>query len=282
MDIMFHKMHGTLNDFVVFHDLEGKVNLSTAQIAHVCHRQAGVGADGLIAVRPSDKADFFMDYYNSDGSAAEMCGNGTRCLAKYVYDNELTRKTELLVETRGGVKQLRLFLGHEGTVAQVQVDMGVPVFDPERIPVTVSDTAVPVLDYPLRVQGEEFRCSMVSMGNPHCVIFPEQDVEEMPRLFGPEIEHNSLFPARTNVEFIQVLDRKRIRMRVWERGSGETWSCGTGACAAAVVSRLKDLVDEDVRVELKGGALQVEWKGPGSSVLMTGPAVVSFVGSVTV
>ena len=281
MEIMFRKMHGTLNDFVVFHDLEGKVKLSSTQIAHICHRHGGVGSDGLIVVRAGDKADFFMDYYNSDGAMAEMCGNGIRCLAKYAYDNGLTAKTELLVETRAGTKQLQLFKDRDGAVSRIRVDMGVPVFDPALIPVGIAGTG-PVIDYPLLVQGREFKCSMVSMGNPHCVIVPEQDVDEMPKVYGPEIEIHPLFPAKTNVEFIRAKDRKGIKMRVWERGCGETWSCGTGACAAAVVSRLKDLTDEAVTVELLGGELQIEWKGHNSSVLMTGPAVVSFVGSITV
>ncbi|MEW6350023.1 MAG: diaminopimelate epimerase [Thermodesulfobacteriota bacterium] len=281
MEIRFHKMHGTLNDFVVFHDLEGQVELSAEQIAHLCHRHAGVGADGLIVVRPSAHADFFMDYRNSDGSLAEMCGNGIRCLAKYAYDNRLTRKTELLVETRGGIKQLELFPGRDGAIERVRVNMGAPIFAPSEIPVAATDVTPPILDMPLRVDGREFKCSMVSMGNPHCVIVTNEDLAQMPSRYGPQIESHGMFPAKTNVEFIQVPDRTRIRMRVWERGCGETRSCGTGACASAVVARVKGLVEADVVVELLGGELLISWNGAEDPVLMTGSATTAFFGTIS-
>ncbi len=273
-------MHGTLNDFVVFHDLEDRVELSAEQVAHLCRRHAGIGADGLIVVRPSVRADFFMDYRNSDGSVAEMCGNGIRCLAKYAYDNRLSGKTELLVETRGGIKQLELFPGPDGTIEQVRVNMGAPIFDPREIPVSLGDMTPPIVDYPLEVEGREFRCSMVSMGNPHCVIVTDEDLAPMPARYGPGIESHALFPAKTNVEFIQVSARDRVRMRVWERGCGETMSCGTGACASAVVAGLKGLVDHEVTLELLGGDLLISWNGLSSPVFMRGSATTSFVGSI--
>ncbi len=282
MEIRFQKMHGTLNDFVVFHDLDGWLEPTAPQVAHICHRHAGVGADGLIVVRPSERADFFMDYRNSDGSLAEMCGNGIRCLAKYVYDNRLSRKTELLVETRGGIKQLELFPGPDRAIEQVRVNMGAPIFDPREIPVAIADITPPITDYPLQVEDREFRCSMVSMGNPHCVIVTDEDLTQMPTRYGAQIESHSMFPAKTNVEFIQVVNRGRIRMRVWERGCGETWSCGTGACASAVVARIKGLTDPEVSLELAGGELVISWNSLSSPVFMRGTVVTSFEGIINV
>lgn len=274
-------MHGTLNDFVVFHDLEDQVFLSADQVAAICSRRASVGADGVIVVRKSEHADFFMDYVNADGSPAEMCGNGIRCLAKYVYDNGLTDKKILPVETRAGVKTVELLSESDGRIDRVRVDMGPPVFEPEKIPVNLETDGNPILDYPLETEGKTFAASILSMGNPHCVVLVDGDIEDLPARFGPFIETNSLFPEKTNVEFVRVVDRKRIRMRVWERGSGETFACGTGACACAVVAGLKGLVDTDFTVELLGGDLQMGWKGLNSPVVMTGTAVMSFKGIVT-
>jgi len=282
MEIHFHKMHGTLNDFVVFGDLEGKVGLTPDQVSRICDRRAGVGADGVIAVRRSEKADFFMDYVNADGSLAEMCGNGIRCLAKYAYDNGLTKKTSLNVETRAGMKTLELFIGQEGNVHRVRVDMGSPIFDPEKIPVAIKGSAGPVIDYPLEAGGRTFLASMVSIGNPHCVILEQDDLDSLPGQYGPLIETHPLFPAKTNVEFVKVLSRSRLLMRVWERGSGETLSCGTGACATAVIANVKELVQETVTVEVRGGDLEISWKGAAFSALMTGPATLVYIGSITV
>jgi diaminopimelate epimerase len=282
MRINFQKMHGTLNDFVVFHDLDGNVPLSPEQAARICDRRAGVGADGVIVVRESSAADFFMDYMNADGSVAEMCGNGIRCLAKYVYDNGLTDKKTLQVQTRAGIKMLELIAGPDGKIDSVRVNMGEPIFSPEKIPAKIDPTSVPILDHPVEVDGRTFSASVLSMGNPHCVIVVDDDPELLPKQYGPAIEYHPLFPAKTNVEFIRVVDRTRILMRVWERGSGETFSCGTGACAAAVAARLKGLVNSSATVELLGGELTIEWKGVGFSVLMTGSSIFVFDGDITI
>lgn len=282
MEISFHKMHGTLNDFVVFHDLNGRVTLSTDQIKRICNRRSGAGADGVIAVRRSGVADFFMDYINADGSLAEMCGNGIRCLAKYVYDNGLTDKKTLSVETRAGVKTLILMPGPDGKIARVQVDMGAPIFDPVAIPTTVQTDTLPIVDYPIKIDGRTFPATILSMGNPHCVILADEDIEGLPKRYGPAVEVHPLFPARTNVEFIRVLKRERIVMRVWERGSGETFACGTGACASMVAASLKGLVGGSATVELLGGELELEWKDHQSSVIMTGESVLVYKGSITI
>jgi diaminopimelate epimerase len=282
MRINFQKMHGTLNDFVVFHDLDGNLPLSPGQAARICDRRAGVGADGVIVVRESSAADFLMDYMNADGSVAEMCGNGIRCLAKYVYDNGLTDKKTLKVQTRAGTKMLELIPGSDGKIDSVRVNMGEPIFSPEKIPAKIDSTSAPILDYPVEVEGRTFSASVLSMGNPHCVIVVDDDPELLPKRYGAAIEYHPLFPAKTNVEFIRVIDRTRIVMRVWERGSGETFSCGTGACAAAVAARLKGLVDSSATVELLGGELTIDWKGIGFSVLMTGSSIFVFDGDITI
>ena len=282
MEITFLKMHGTLNDFVVFHDMHNAVVLSESQVSRLCDRRAGVGADGVIVVRESSTADFFMDYINADGSLAEMCGNGIRCLAKYAFDRGLTDKTMLPVQTRAGIKVLDLVIGPDGTVSHVRVDMGKPVFEPENIPAKVADAQTPIIDLPLEVNGNAFRVNLVSMGNPHCVIVMDELRDDLPGRFGPLIENHPLFPSKTNVEFIHVREPGRVAMKVWERGSGETWSCGTGACASMVVSALKGLVGDSAIVELPGGDLAIEWKGMDSHVIMTGPAVTVYSGHITI
>ncbi|MGB6067070.1 MAG: diaminopimelate epimerase [Desulfomonilaceae bacterium] len=282
MRINFQKMHGTLNDFVLFHDLDDSVTLSPVQAARICDRRAGVGADGIIIVRNSLAADFFMDYMNADGSLAEMCGNGIRCLAKYAYDKSLTNKTTLQVQTRAGIKTLELILGPDGKTSAVRVDMGEPIFEPERIPAKIHPSAIPILDYPIEIEDRIFTASVLSMGNPHCVIVVEDDPSHLPHRYGPAIENHPLFPAKTNVEFIRVIDRTSIVMRVWERGSGETFSCGTGACAAAVAANLKGLVNSTATVELRGGKLDIRWKGIGFPVVMTGTSVLVFEGVITI
>jgi len=282
MEIEFQKMHGTLNDFVVFHDLRGDMKVSPDQAAQLCNRRSGIGADGLIVIRTSDRADFFMDYLNADGSVAEMCGNGIRCLAKYVYDNGLASEKTLSVETRAGVKNLELFAGNDGKINKVQVDMGKPIFDAKDIPVLIEAGAVPISDYPIEAKGRRFPASILSMGNPHCVLFLDEDPGPFPALYGPDIQTLALFPAKTNVEFVQVLSRERLLMRVWERGSGETFSCGTGACASAVAARLKGFVDSQVRVDLLGGTLDISWEGLDYPVLMTGTVELVYNGRITI
>lgn len=282
MLINFAKMHGAMNDFVVFHDLEEKVVLSGTQAALLCNRRLGVGADGVIVLRPSQVADFFMDYINSDGSLAEMCGNGIRCLAKYAHDTGLTSQRDLAIETRAGIKVVEMFSGSDGRVCQVKVNMGPPAFAPEEIPVQLDSIEVPIIDYRLEVHGRAFYASMVSMGNPHCVIVLDGEIDPLPSLYGPSLETCPVFPAKTNVEFLRIIDRNTILMRVWERGSGETFACGTGACAAAVVTRLKGLTDSPVRVQLLGGDLTIEWNGQNADVFMTGPASWVYDGTITI
>ncbi len=274
-------MHGTLNDFVVFSDMANRIALSQSSVARLCDRKAGIGADGLIVVRPSSVAHFFMDYYNADGSIAEMCGNGIRCLAKYVYDNGLLLEKALLVETRAGIKNVFLSVGEEGLVESVEVNMGAPIFEPSQIPVLVSAGQIPILNHPLEVLGRRFLCAFVSMGNPHCVVFLDEDIERSPSDYGPTLENHSLFPQKTNVEFVRVISRSRLSMRVWERGSGETLSCGTGACAAAVVGILKRLVESPVVVDILGGSLTITWEGLNSAVMMSGPAKLVYKGIIT-
>ncbi len=282
MEIKFQKMHGTRNDFVVFHDLTDALKLSPEQVTGICDRRTGVGADGVIVVRSDESSDFSMDYVNSDGSVAEMCGNGIRCLAKYAYDNGLTTDRVIRVRTGAGIKVLELFPGPDGRIDTVRVDMGKPDFDPRLIPMDLHTEIVPIVDYPIEAQGRVFTATMVSMGNPHCVIFVPDDPQTLPALYGPALEAHPLFPAKTNVEFIRIIDRSHILMRVWERGSGETFACGTGACAAAVAARLKDMVDSEATVHLKGGDLFIDWKTPDSSVFMTGPSVSVYNGTINI
>jgi diaminopimelate epimerase len=282
MIVPFQKMHGTMNDFVVIEDLDNRLLLSPADVAKLCDRRAGVGGDGVIVVRQSCDADFFMDYLNSDGSVAEMCGNGIRCLAKYVYDCGLARQKNLSIETRAGVKAVEIITGDDGSTVSVRVGMGFAAFAVNEIPVALADAFDPVIDWPVEIQGRTFLCSFISMGNPHCVIFQDGDIEDLPSRYGPYIETYSLFPQKTNVEFVRVLSRSALCMRVWERGSGITLSCGTGACASAVAARLKGLVDSPVEVELLGGRLLIEWTDTDSEVMMTGPATTVYNGTITI
>jgi diaminopimelate epimerase len=283
MEIEFCKMHGTLNDFVVLSDMIGRIQPSPDTVAYLCDRRRGVGADGLIAVRPSNVADFFMDYRNADGSLAEMCGNGIRCLGKHVFDTGLTTRTHVRVETRAGVKELELIPGPDGRIRTVRVSMGAPVFEPELIPVKAPGALPPVTQWPIEVAGTTFEAAFVSMGNPHCVIFPEGvPIDDLPTRFGSLLEHHPMFPLKTNVEFVEIINPSRIRMRVWERGCGETASCGTGACAAAVAAALKGYVEGACTVELLGGDLDIDWNRTTNQIVMTGPACRVYIGRITI
>lgn len=275
-------MHGSKNDFVVFDDLDNMISLSSEQVAFICDRTAGVGADGVIIVRASKVADFFMDYINADGSLAEMCGNGIRCVAKYLYDTGMTTKSSAPIETRAGVKIVELDIGEDNLTRSVKVDMGPPIFEPEKIPVQLGSTGGPIIDHELELNGKRFLASALSMGNPHCVIEAQDNESDWHLKYGPELEKHPLFPKKTNVEFVRFLDRKTTLMNVWERGSGETLACGTGACAVAVVGILKGKLDNKSIVRLKGGDLEIEWNGVGNSVFMTGPAVTVFKGAITI
>ena len=271
----FTKMQGLGNDYVYVNCLKEKVESPSEMARRVSDRHFGVGSDGLILICPSECADFEMKMYNADGSRGEMCGNGIRCVGKYVYDYGLTDQTEISVETLGGIKHLSLTV-EEGKVALVKVDMGSPIFVPEQIPVKVEgDHAVNV---PISVDGDEYRMTCVSMGNPHAVVYLD-DIQNMEiEKIGPKFEHHSCFPNRVNTEFARVLDRETVEMRVWERGSGETLACGTGACAVAVASMVNGLTEDCVTVQLLGGNLKIEWDREKNVVYMTGPATVVFDG----
>lgn len=273
----FTKMQGLGNDYVYVNCMEQMVEDAAETARRVSDRHFGIGSDGLILICPSDKADFEMRMYNADGSRGEMCGNGIRCVGKYVYDYGLTDKTSLSVETLGGIKHL--FLEVEGgKVSLVKVDMGPAILEPEKIPVTAEGSRV--VDEPLQVDGKTFRMTCVSMGNPHAVIYVD-DVQGMDlEKTGPSFENHERFPNRINTEFAHLLDRNTVEMRVWERGSGETLACGTGACAVAVASILNGYTEDQVTVRLLGGDLKIEWDRETNKVYMTGPAEVVFDGEI--
>jgi diaminopimelate epimerase len=270
----FVKMHGIGNDYVYVDCFRETVTEPEKLAVYISDRHLGVGADGLILIMPSHKADVRMRMFNADGSEAQMCGNGIRCLAKYVYDSGISRKSDLTVETLAGVLSLELFTPN-GTVEKVKVNMGTPRLRRRDIPMRGEGECV--LGEKLTAGDREFAVTGVSMGNPHCVIFVD-DVAKFPVAhYGPLIEHHAQFPQRTNVEWIEWLNRQEIRQRTWERGSGETLACGTGACAAAVASVLNGKTDCAMIVHLLGGDLEIEW-ATDNHVYMTGPAVEVFRG----
>ncbi len=282
MELAFTKMHGLGNDFIIIEDLDGSLEFSPEAVQWFCNRHFGIGADGIIQIRraASADADFNMHYLNADGSLAEMCGNGIRCLAKYVADHELIERDrdEIVVETLGGPKRISLARDEGGDVVLATVDMGSPGLAAEDIPTTL--TGNPVLNVPLETQAGTFEVTCVSMGNPHCVIWVE-DVETAPvHMVGPMIEEHPAFPERTNVEFAQLAGDDAIRLRVWERGCGETLACGTGACATLVAGALGGKTGREATIDLPGGALAVEWNEDSGRVLMTGSAVEVFSGAV--
>ncbi|HEX9712771.1 MAG TPA: diaminopimelate epimerase [Actinomycetota bacterium] len=271
----FVKAHGAGNDFVLIEDLDGHIETTAEFVRAICDRHFGVGADGFIRIARADTADFFMDYWNADGAVAEMCGNGIRCVAKYVADRGITDADAITVDTRAGIKRLELFRGAEGTVERVRVDMGAPIFERAQIPLAGDGDP---LHQKVEALGETFEAACVSMGNPHCVLFVDDlDAVAFEQL-GPAIETDPLFPAKTNVEFVQVLGDGEVRMRVWERGVGETLACGTGACAVGVASAAREFTGRRVAVHLPGGTLDIEWTD--QTVFMTGPAVEVFEGTI--
>lgn len=275
----FTKMHGLGNDYVYVNCFEEKIDNPPAVARFVSDRHFGIGSDGLIMINPSKTADFEMEMYNADGSRGEMCGNGIRCVAKYVYDYGLTDKTQISVETLGGIKYLDLTV-EDGKVSQVKVDMGKPELEADLIPI-ISEREQ-VIDEPIEVDGKEYHMTGVSMGNPHAVIYVD-DVKGMDlEKIGPKFENHERFPKRINTEFVHCIDRQTVEMRVWERGSGETLACGTGACAVAVSSILNNLTDTRVTVKLLGGDLQIEWDREKDRVFMTGPATVVFDGVIDI
>ena len=275
----FTKMHGIGNDYVYVNCFEETVENPSETAIKVSDRHFGIGSDGLILIKPSKVADSKMEMYNADGSSGEMCGNAIRCVAKYVYDRGLTDQTSISVETLAGIKYLELTV-ENGEVTLVKVNMGAPELIAEKIPV-IADTET-VVNEPVTVAGKEYQVTCVSMGNPHCVTFMEQDVRELDLpVIGPVFENHKMFPKRVNTEFVNVLDRKNLRMRVWERGSGETLACGTGSCATAVAAMLNGLAEDEVTVHLLGGDLQIYWDKETDQVYMTGPATIVFDGEIT-
>lgn len=271
----FTKMHGIGNDYIYINCFEEQVEDPAALAVAMSRYHYGVGSDGLVLICPCEEADFRMRMFNSDGSESEMCGNASRCVGKYVYDRGLTDKTTVSLMTGAGVKQLQLRV-EDGKVASVRVDMGAPELAPALIPMALEgDRAMGV---PLTVAGEDWMIHGVSMGNPHCVVFVEDpDALDLP-LIGPQFEHHPIFPRRTNTEFVQVISRDHLRMRVWERGSGETLACGTGACASLVAAVASGRADRRVTMDLLGGSLQLEWCEQDGHVYQEGPAAFVFDG----
>lgn len=273
----FTKMHGCGNDYVYVNLFEETIKNPAELSIKISDRHFGIGSDGLITIGPSEIADFTMHIYNADGSEAEMCGNGVRCVGKYVYDHGLTDKTEVTVETGAGIKILILNV-KDGKVDTVRVDMGEPAFAPVEIPVIAEGEKV--IAAPIIVGDKEWKMTCVSMGNPHAVVFVD-DVKYFPiENYGPLFEHHACFPQRTNTEFVEVLSRTEANMRVWERGSAETWACGTGTCATVVACILNGLTDRTVLVHLLGGDLTIEWDENTNHVFMTGPATEVFHGEI--
>ncbi|HEY4232451.1 MAG TPA: diaminopimelate epimerase [Lacipirellulaceae bacterium] len=277
----FTKMQGAGNDYVYVDCFAEPVPKDVSGVARrISDRRFGVGGDGLILICPSERADAEMRMFNADGSAAEMCGNGIRCVAKYVYDHGLCRNEQLRIESGGEVRSLELRIT-EGKVEQVRVDMGAPILTPAEIPTTLRSARSPdspVVDVPFLLGGREFRVTCVSTGNPHCVTFVDAVTDDWVLGIGPKLELDSHFPKRVNCEFVQVLSRSEVRQRTWERGSGETLSCGTGACAVGVAGVLTGRTDRNVVVHLPGGDLAIEWNEADDHVYMTGPAVEVFSG----
>lgn len=299
LDMKFTKMHGIGNDYVYVNCFREHVEHPQELARRVSDRHFGVGSDGLILIKPSEVADFEMEMYNADGSLGAMCGNGIRCVAKYVYDYGLTDKTQISVATGSGIKYLELTV-KDGKVSLVRVDMGAPVLEAAKIPVDVSQLArgneasdlsqlaqgneaadgadSRVIGGTLFAAGEAYRVTCVSMGNPHCIV-PVGDVDGLAiEQIGPAFENHPAFPDRVNTEFIRVLDRHTVQMRVWERGSGETLACGTGACAVAVACAQNGWTEHEVTVRLRGGDLQITWDTERNTVFMTGPAEAVFDG----
>lgn len=274
--IRFTKMQGAGNDYIYIDCFRDPIPERPDQLSRdISDRHFGVGADGLILILPSQRADVQMRMFNADGSEAEMCGNGIRCLAKYVYDHDLCRQTTLQVETQRGVLTLELRVREE-RVDQVRVDMGEPILSPREVPAKFVGESV--VDRPLVVDGRELAVTAVSMGNPHCVVFTPEVTDADVLGLGPQIERHDQFPAGTNVEFVEVRSRTEVFQRTWERGSGETLACGTGACAVCVAGVLTGRTERRVGVQLRGGKLEVEWNEDRGNVYMTGPAAEVFSG----
>ena len=273
--IKFTKMHGLGNDYVYIDAINQKIENESSLAKFVSNRHFGIGSDGLILICKSEVADFKMRMFNSDGSEAEMCGNGIRCVGKFVYDKGLTNKTTVKIETLAGIKTLILNT-KDGKVETARVDMGEPILEAEKIPVITTEE--PVKNLELEAENKKFKFTCVSMGNPHAITIVENTKEFEVEKYGKVLEVDKAFPKKANIEFAQIINRQNINMRVWERGAGETLACGTGACATAVACNLNGLTDRKVNIELLGGTLNIEWNETDNHVYMTGPAVTVFDG----
>jgi diaminopimelate epimerase len=278
----FTKMHGAGNDYVYVDCFAEPVPRNLPDVARrISDRRFGVGSDGLILICPSERADAEMRMFNADGSAAEMCGNGIRCVAKYLYDHGICRRETVEIVSAGRTLSLQLNVAN-GVVHEVQVDMGEPILIPKCIPTTLRSAGgaeQPVVDVPIEIGDKEFRVTCVSMSNPHCVVFVDEPTDEWVLGIGPQLEVNWQFPNRTNVEFVKLLTASELQQRTWERGSGETLACGTGACAVCVAGVLTGRSRRNVQIHLRGGDLTIEWKESDNHVYMTGPAVEVFSGN---
>lgn len=276
--LQFTKMHGLGNDYVYMDAINQKIENRSELAKFVSDRHFGIGSDGLILICPSEKADFRMQMFNQDGSEAEMCGNGIRCVGKFVYDKGLTKKETITVETLAGIKTL-VMTAKNGKIETARVDMGEPILEPEKIPVISNEN--PVKNLKLEVEDKDFTFTCVSMGNPHAVTFIKEDVNKFDICkYGAKLEVNKAFPKKANIEFINVIDDKTLKMRVWERGAGETLACGTGACAVTVSAILNGYTKRAVTVHLLGGDLKIEWNKNDNHVYMTGPATTVFEGKI--
>lgn len=273
--IKFTKMHGLGNDYVYIDAINQKIENESSLAKFVSNRHFGIGSDGLILICKSDIADFKMRMFNSDGSEAEMCGNGIRCVGKFVYDKGLTDKTIVKIETLAGIKTLVLNT-KDGKVETARVDMGEPILEAEKIPVISKEQ--PVKNLELEAENKKIKFTCVSMGNPHAITIVENTKEFDVEKYGKILEVDKAFPKKANIEFAQIIDKENIKMRVWERGAGETLACGTGACATAVACNLNGLTGRKVNIELLGGTLNIEWNEKDNHVYMTGPAVTVFDG----
>jgi diaminopimelate epimerase len=277
--MQFTKMQGIGNDYIYVDCFRENVPDPCSLAVRLSDRRFGIGSDGMILIQPSDVADCRMDMYNADGSRGKMCGNGIRCVGKYVYERGIVRKNVLTVETLSGIKTLSLSV-RDGKVDSIEVDMGAPVLEPEKIPVRIEKPKV--IAEPFSVGGRDYEITCVSMGNPHCIVF-EDDVDSLDlEKIGPGFEKNSIFPEQVNTEFVQMIGPDEVKMRVWERGSGETWACGTGACAVAVACALNGRTGRSVKVHLKGGDLAIYWDEETGNVKMRGPAEFVFDGTVEI
>ena len=273
--IKFTKMHGLGNDYVYIDAINQNIENESSLARFVSNRHFGIGSDGLILICKSDVADFKMRMFNSDGSEAEMCGNGIRCVGKFVYDKGFTNKTKVEIETLAGIKTLILNT-RNGKVETARVDMGEPILEAVKIPVISNEN--PVKNLILNTEGEKFKFTCVSMGNPHAITVVDDTESFNVERYGKVLEVAKAFPKKANIEFAQIINKSKINMRVWERGAGETLACGTGACATAVACNLNGLTERMVNIELLGGNLEIEWNKDDNHVYMTGPAVTVFDG----